>query len=177
MERHQDPVFGYVLGMVQDRDLAHDLFQDTFVRVIDALQRRRGGYVQQGRFLPWVMRIARNATLDHIRSRGRRQTQIADDGYWDNIPSGTLSPDHILEAREERAWLQRSIARLPEEQREVLTLRQDSELTFREIAELTDVSINTALGRMRYALLNLRRMAGKRPHTKKKTPRKVASVA
>ena len=176
VERHQEPVYGYLLGMVRDRDLADDLFQDTFVRVLDALQRRRGSYAQQGRFLAWVMRIARNATLDHFRSRSKWHDVAGSDGFWDRLSTDAPAPDEVLAAKERRVWLTQCIDRLPTEQREVLLLRQDSELTFREIAELTDVSINTSLGRMRYALLNLRRMTNLRSDVKKKRPAEMAAL-
>ncbi len=163
VERHQERLYGYLLGMVHDRELANDLFQETFLRVIDAMQRRRGSYTQQGRWLGWVMRIARNATLDHLRSRKKWQDVAAtsdDDGaaFWDRLPDDAPDANETMHRLEQRDWLGSCIDQLPPEQREVLLLRQETELTFREIADLTGVSINTALGRMRYALLNLRRM-------------------
>ena len=173
VERHQERIYGYLLGMVRDRDLANDLFQETFLRVIDAMQRRRGSYTQQGRWVGWVMRIARNATLDHLRSRKKWQDVSAsvdeDSGasFWDRLPDDAPAADDQLHRLQQNDWLEDCIERLPPEQREVLLLRQETELTFREIAELTDVSINTALGRMRYALLNLRRMIDE---SKKKQP-------
>ncbi len=163
IERHQERVFGYLLGMVRDREVANDLFQETFLRVIAALQMRRGSYTQQGRFMGWVMRIARNAALDHLRSRKKWQdvdAGDADDGlsFWDGLSDDALPADEQLHRSAQGDWLSDCIDRLPPEQREVLLLRHETELTFREIAELTGCSINTALGRMRYALLNLRRM-------------------
>ncbi len=163
VERHQERVFGYLLGMVKDRSTADDLFQETFLRVLKALQGKRASYTQQGRFLGWVLRIARNAALDHIRSRKRWQDVDAGSdsdgpGYWDQITDDAPLIDHTMYLDEQRDWLRGGIEKLPPEQREVLLLRHESELTFREIAALTDVSINTALGRMRYALLNLRRL-------------------
>lgn len=162
VERHQERIFGYLLGMVRDRDTANDLFQDTFLRVIDAMHARRGSYERQGRWLAWTMRIARNAALDHLRSRKKWQDVSAgaeDDeaSYWDRLPDEAPTADLALHELAQRDRLEACIDRLPSEQREVVLLRQDAELTFREIAELTGVSINTALGRMRYALLNLRR--------------------
>ncbi len=177
VERHQERIYGYLLGMVRDRDLANDLFQETFVRVIDAMQRRRGSYTQQGRWVGWVMRIARNATLDHMRSRKKWQdvTAVTEEetgaSYWERLPDEAPAADERIHRTQQRDWLGDCIERLPAEQREVLLLRQETELTFREIAELTDVSINTALGRMRYALLNLRRMieeSNASPESKKK---------
>ena len=159
IERHQERVYGFILGMVHDPELASDLFQDTFLRVVDVIQRRRGAYDPRGRFLGWVLRIARNVVLDHKRSRAKWQ-DVADDDetYWDRLPDDAEPADDVLHRKEQRNWLDACIARLPAAQREVLLLRQDSGLTFREIAEITNVSINTALGRMRYALINLRSM-------------------
>jgi RNA polymerase sigma-70 factor (ECF subfamily) len=163
VERHQERVFGFLLGMVRDRSVANDLFQDTFIRVISALQSKRGSYSQQGRFLGWALRIARNAALDYLRTRKRWQDMTStneedETSYWDRLPDDGLAGDEILHQVEVEDFLRECIDRLPPEQREVLLLRHESDLTFREIAELTDCSINTALGRMRYALLNLRRL-------------------
>ncbi len=164
VERHQERVYGYLMGMVRDPDVANDLFQETFLRVIAALQKRRGSYTQQGRWLAWVMRIARNAALDYLRSRKKWQDVTPADeenggSFWERLPdTGALAADEALHRAEQGEWLAACIERLPPEQREVLLLRHEAELTFREIAELTGCSINTALGRMRYALLNLRKM-------------------
>jgi len=163
VERHQERIFGYLLGMVRNRDIANDLFQETFLRIIAAMQNRRGSYTRQGRWLGWAMRIARNAALDHLRSRKKWQDVGSGDGddevsFWDRLSDDAPHADETLHWDTEGNWLETCINRLPPEQREVLLLRQASDLTFREIAELTDCSINTALGRMRYALLNLRRM-------------------
>lgn len=170
VERHQERIFGYLLGMVRDRETANDLFQETFLRVIAAMQRQRASYTQQDRWLAWVMRIARNAALDHLRSQ-RKWVDVAiadEDGasFWELLPDDAPAIDEELHRLEQVDWLEECIQRLPPEQREVLLLRHESELTFREIADLTDCSINTALGRMRYALLNLRRIIS----TSKKKP-------
>ena len=163
VERHQERLYGYLLGMVRDRDVANDLFQETFFRVLSALRSERASYTHQGRFLGWAMRIARNAALDHLRSR-KRWMDVERDGsedgssYWDRLTDDAPSAEQTMHRSDQREWLRESIDRLPPEQREVVLLRHESELTFREIAALTDVSINTALGRMRYALINLRRM-------------------
>ena len=159
VRRHKDRVYRYILGMVRDRQLASDLFQDTFLRVIDVVQGRRGSYTPQSRFLGWVMRIARNVVLDYKRKRSKSYDILnGDETYWDRLPDKATPPDELLHSKQQRNWLDQCIARLPEAQREVLMLRQDTDLTFREIAEITNVSINTALGRMRYALINLRSM-------------------
>ncbi|MEM9996085.1 MAG: sigma-70 family RNA polymerase sigma factor [Bacteroidota bacterium] len=182
MKRHQERVFGFLVGMVRDRATANDLFQDTFFRVIQAMNKQRGSYEPQGRWLGWVLRIARNAALDHLRSR-KKFTDVApadeDDGasFWDRLADDE-QPDafeqlHQQQITDELAGL---IDQLPPEQREVVMLRHEGDLTFREIAEITDVSINTALGRMRYALINLRKMIDaefepERESIKKKSPR------
>jgi RNA polymerase sigma-70 factor, ECF subfamily len=162
IERHQERIFGFLVGMVRDRELAGDLFQETFLRVVAAMQRRRGTYEQQGRWLGWVMRIARNAALDHLRSRKKWQDVDRDDedgtSFFERLASD--DPDAVaeLDLSDQLDTLRAAIEQLPPEQREVVLLRHEAELTFREIAEITDVSINTALGRMRYALINLRKI-------------------
>ena len=162
VERHQERIFGYLVGMVRDRAVAHDLFQETFLRVVDALHNRRASYTQQNRWLAWTMRIARNAALDHLRSRKKWQDVTSDDdegiSFWDRLPDETPAADDALHHLQQTEWLEAYIDRLSPDQREVLLLRHETDLTFREIAELTGCSINTALGRMRYALINLRKM-------------------
>ena len=160
VERHQERVYGYLVGMVKDPAVADDLFQDTFIRVLAALNRDRGSYTRQGKFLGWVMRIARNAALDYLRAR-KKWYDVPDPedmNWWDALPDQSESMDEQLNRSQQADMLAECIDALPPEQREVLLLRHKSDLTFREIAELTDCSINTALGRMRYALLNLRKM-------------------
>lgn len=163
VERHQDQIFGYLMGMVKNRAVANDLFQETFLRVINAMQERRGSYTHKGQWLSWVMRIARNAAIDHMRKQKKwadvSQDEDDDRSFWDTVADeDEPAADEELHRAEQREWLDEYIEQLSPEQREVLLLRQETELTFREIAELTDVSINTALGRMRYALKNLRKM-------------------
>jgi RNA polymerase sigma-70 factor, ECF subfamily len=162
IDRHQERVFGYLLGMVRDRETANDLFQETFLKVISALSNDRGSYTVQGKFLGWVLRIARNAALDHLRSR-KKWTDVsssyAEDevDYWDRLPDESPSADLLVHQSEQADVLKMCIDALPAEQREVLLLRHEADMTFKEIADLTGCSINTALGRMRYALINLRR--------------------
>lgn len=162
VRRHQDRIYGFLLSMVRDRATASDLFQDTFVRVIAAMQKQRASYDRQGRWLAWVMRIARNAALDHLRRRKKWQDVESDDAdalsFWDALADVATPVDVQLHHADRRAFIEECIDRLPPEQKEVILLRHETDLTFREIAELTDVSINTALGRMRYALLNLKKM-------------------
>lgn len=163
VERHQERIYGFLVGMVRDRAIASDLFQETFLRAVQAMHDRRGSYEQQGRWLGWVMRIARNAALDHIRSRKKWQdvnSSNDDDSpsYWDRLESDEPDASTQLYLSTLRDDLGSFIDQLPPEQREVVLMRHQGDLTFREIAEQTDVSINTALGRMRYALINLRKM-------------------
>lgn len=161
VERHQERVYGYVLGMVKDRATADDLFQETFIRVIRALNDERGSYTRQGKFLGWVLRIARNATLDHLRKRKKWldvENGEMDGSWWDRLPDESPAGDDLLHRSEQSDILRLCIDRLSPDQKEVVLLRHETDLTFREIAELTDCSINTALGRMRYALMNLRKM-------------------
>lgn len=163
LARHQERIFGYLVGMVRDRAIAADLFQDTFLRAIQAMQASRGGYEQQGRWLAWMMRIARNAALDHLRAQ-RKFADVSggrdDDGpsFFDRLPDDADGADALLTRANLLAEVSEAIDQLPPEQREVVLMRHQGELTFREIAEITDVSINTALGRMRYALINLRKL-------------------
>lgn len=162
VRRHQDRIYGFLVGMVRDRATASDLFQETFLRVIAAMRKQRGSYDRQGRWLAWVMRIARNAALDHMRRRKKWQDVETEDddghSFWDRLEDeGHLADTRVFHA-DRRSWLEQCIDQLPPEQKEVLLLRHETDLTFREIAEMTGVSINTALGRMRYALLNLKKM-------------------
>ncbi len=163
LARHQERIFGYLIGMVRDRTVADDLFQETFFRAIRAMNAEKGSYDAQGKWLQWIMRIARNTALDHMRTQKRRRSRAAfeDDENFDMdqiAVDGEPTASEAMQREEQSTFLFACIDRLPDEQREVVLLRHESDLTFREIAELTDCSINTALGRMRYALLNLRRM-------------------
>jgi RNA polymerase sigma-70 factor (ECF subfamily) len=146
--------------MVNNADVANDIFQDTFTKVVTKLD---DTYDEQGKWIAWVMRIAHNATIDHIRKQRRfvdvNANSDSDYDFYDRLPDeGEPSSQERVEMAEDKASLMRHIANLPVEQREVVMLRHYYELSFKEIAELTGVSINTALGRMRYALINLRKM-------------------
>ena len=164
LSRHQDRIYGYLVGMVKDREVANDLFQESMFRAIQAMHRRRGAYESQGRWLAWTMRIARNAALDWLRARKKfsdvDKFSNEDEGtsFWDRLPDEAPDASSLLNRADLWHEVEAAIEQLPPEQREVVLMRHQSELTFREIAELTDVSINTALGRMRYALINLRKI-------------------
>lgn len=160
LERHQSKIYSYIYSMVNNADVANDIFQDTFTKVVTKLD---DTYDEQGKWIAWVMRIAHNATIDHIRKQRRfvdvNANSDSDYDFYDRLPDeGEPSSHDRVEMAEDKASLMRHIAELPVEQREVVMLRHYYELSFKEIAELTGVSINTALGRMRYALINLRKM-------------------
>ncbi|HMM12555.1 MAG TPA: sigma-70 family RNA polymerase sigma factor [Bacteroidales bacterium] len=160
LSRHQSRVFSYILMLVRDRQLADDIFQDTFIKVIRTLH--SGTYNEEGKFIQWVMRIAHNLIIDHFRKAKRLPT--VDGGgdevrLIDRLGHKDASVEEKLVNDQIHEHVRKMIDFLPEEQREVLYLRMYADMSFKEIAELTNVSINTALGRMRYALLNLRKMA------------------
>lgn len=158
IQRHKKRVYSYIYMLVKDQQLAEDLFQDTFVKVIHKL--KGGKYNEEGKFLQWVMRIAHNLIIDHFR-REKRITVIGqrdDFDIFNTIKSFDLPYEHVLMKEQVHDQLKQLIEMLPPEQREVLKMRHYNDLSFKEIAEETEVSINTALGRMRYALINLRKM-------------------
>jgi RNA polymerase sigma-70 factor (ECF subfamily) len=143
---------------VKDRHLAEDLFQDTFIKVINNL--RCGNYNDEGKFLPWVMRIAHNLIIDHFRKSNRIPT-IENNDEYDIFNTIKIYDDCIEDkmiTEQIHKDVKKLIALLPDEQREVIVMRHFADMSFKEIAEQTNVSINTALGRMRYALINLRRL-------------------
>lgn len=159
ISRHKNKVYAYILMVVKDRDLADDIFQDTFVKVIHTL--RNGSYKEEGKFIQWVMRIAHNLTIDHFRKSKR--LPVIDNGNddYDILESLRLTDPSIEEqliSTQIKNDLRSLIELLPDEQKEVLKMRHYNDMSFKDIAEQTDVSINTALGRMRYALINLRKI-------------------
>ncbi|MFZ5940652.1 MAG: RNA polymerase sigma factor [Bacteroidota bacterium] len=159
IRRHKKKVFTYIFLTVKNQALAEDLFQETFIKVIQSL--RDGKYRDNGRFLSWVIRISHNLIIDHFRKEKQMNAVSNDDKEIDLFNSRKLSDlnvEEILIRNQIRSDLRKLIYSLPEDQREVVLLRHFGGLSFKEIAEQTDVSINTALGRMRYALINLRKM-------------------
>jgi len=158
VKRYKQKVMTAISMLVYDRYLAEDIFQETFIKVIHSL--RGGKYQHEGKFLPWVMRIARNLSIDHIRRNNKMPTITDSEG--NDISTFIRTDDLNMEDRMVRdqthGHLYDLISRLPEEQLEVLILRHYGDLSFKEIADITGCSINTALGRMRYAILNLRKM-------------------
>jgi len=158
MHRHKSRIFTTIYQLVRHQELAEDLFQDAFLKAMQTLQ--AGRYNEEGKFLPWILRIAHNLCIDHFRRNGKMSMVRAHDD-WDPMEHMTDTESHA----EDKMMMKQSIhkvkqlvARLPEEQREVLIMRIYGDLSFKEIAEATGVSINTALGRMRYALSNLRKL-------------------
>ncbi len=156
--RYKDKVYTSIYMMVRDQYLAEDIFQDTFIKVIDTL--KAGKYNEEGKFLPWVMRISYNLCIDHFR-KVKRMPKITDaDGndIFNVLKFSDKSPEEELMQTQYSAKIKTLVEMLPEEQKEVVLLRHYFNFSFKEIAEMTDVSINTALGRMRYALINLRKI-------------------
>lgn len=160
IKRHERRVFTYILLMVRNSHLAEDLMQDTFVKAIKSV--KCGNYSEINRFQPWLIRIAHNLVIDYFR-RNKHYREISNDDYeMDIFNSPRFSEQNVEEQLvfdQLMGQVRSMIDRLPEEQREVVMLRYYGELSFKEIAESTNVSINTALGRMRYALINLRKLA------------------
>lgn len=161
IKRHQRSIFTAIYLLVKNRALAEDIFQETFIKIINTL--RQGNYNEEGKFGPWAVRIGRNLTIDYIRKQKRNVTITDTEG------NDILSYIQIAEESREDKLIQYQteqnikelVKRLPDEQREVLIMRHWGDLSFKEIADQTGVSINTALGRMRYALNNLRKMMDK----------------
>ena len=157
--RYQKQVYSYILTLVKDKQLADDVFQDTFVKVIQTIKSK--SYKDDGRFVQFAMRIAHNLVIDHFRKENRIPTvesSSEDYNYIDNVPITDHSVEQGLVVDQIYSDLHRMITFLPDEQREVLRMRIFDDMSFKDIADITNVSINTALGRMRYALINLRKM-------------------
>ena len=159
MERHKKRVTDYINLMAKERDIANDIFQEIMIKVLRFL--REGRYTESGRFLSWVMRIAHNQVIDHFRQIKQQNQVTESDAGYDILNTRKFSDDTV-EDRIVVSQIQDDIRKLvnylPEEQREVVLMRYFNGLSFKEIAEMTNVSINTALGRMRYALINLRKL-------------------
>jgi RNA polymerase sigma-70 factor, ECF subfamily len=161
IERHQSKIFGFIYSKVADRDVSDDIFQDTFIKVIKTL--KSNAYNEEGKFLPWVMRIAHNLVIDHFRKNKKmplfRETE--EFSIFSIMTDNEPTIENQIITNQVETDLKRLIEELPDDQKEVLVMRMYQDLSFKEIAELTGVSINTALGRMRYALLNLRKVIEK----------------
>ena len=159
IHRHKNRVFAYILMVVKDKQLADDIFQDTFIKVINTIQ--AGSYKEEGKFIQWVMRIAHNLIIDYFR-KSKRLPVVDNDSYdfdiFDTIQFTDVSVEEKMIIDQIHKDVRELIEHLPKEQKEVLFMRHYSDMSFKDIAEQTDVSINTALGRMRYALINLRKL-------------------
>ena len=161
IKRHQSKIFGFVYSKVGDRDLSDDIFQDTFIKVIRTL--KSNAYNEEGKFLPWVMRIAHNLIVDHFRHNKKmplyRETE--EFSIFSIMTDDSLTIENKLISDQVIKDLRQLVEELPLDQKEVLVMRLYQDMSFKEISEATGVSINTALGRMRYAVLNLRKVVDK----------------
>ncbi len=156
--RHKDKIFTSIYLLVKDKYLAEDIFQDAFIKVIDTIN--GGRYNEEGKFLPWVMRIAHNLSIDHFRKVKRSPSiKTSDDrDIFEVLNFSEAGVDEKIMQGQSNARVRKMLDLLPQDQKEVIIMRHFADLSFREIAKLTDCSINTALGRMRYGLINLRKM-------------------
>jgi len=158
IERHKKRIYSFIYSKVFDRDVTEDIFQDTFIKVIKTLKKRR--YNEEGKFLPWVMRISHNLVIDHFR-KSNRMPKFEDNGefsIFSVLSDNDLNAEKRIIKDQLTNDIRRLITELPEDQQEVLVMRMYKDMSFKEISEKTGISINTALGRMRYALINLRKV-------------------
>jgi RNA polymerase sigma factor (sigma-70 family) len=158
INRHKDKIFTSIFLLVKDKFLAEDIFQDVFIRVIDTI--RGGRYTEEGKFLPWAMRIAHNLCVDHFRKVKRTPTirNSEDHDIFEVLNFSEDGADRKMMQRQSHDRVRQMLELLPADQREVIILRHYADMSFKEIATMTDCSINTALGRMRYGLINLRKL-------------------
>lgn len=161
INRHQQRIYSFIYSKVFDKDISEDIFQDTFIKVIRTL--KRGKYNEEGKFLPWVMRISHNLVIDHFR-KNKRMPKFENNGNFNIfsvLSDSCLNAEKQLIKDQIESDVKELIKELPDDQREVLIMRIYKDMSFKEISERTGVSINTALGRMRYALINLRKVIEK----------------
>ncbi|MFZ9661986.1 MAG: RNA polymerase sigma factor [Chitinophagaceae bacterium] len=158
INRHKDKIFTSIMLLVKDKYLAEDIFQDVFIRIIDTV--RNGKYTEEGKFLPWAMRIAHNLCVDHFRKVKRTPTIKNSENHdiFEVLNFSEAGTDQKMMQRQSHDRVRQMIDMLPSDQREVIILRHYADMSFKEIASMTNCSINTALGRMRYGLINLRKM-------------------
>jgi RNA polymerase sigma-70 factor (ECF subfamily) len=158
IHRHKSRIFAYILMIVKEKELAEDLFQDTFIKVINTI--RSGSYKEEGKFIQWAMRIAHNLIIDHFRKSKRIPIVENRDDFdiFEKVRIPVESIEERIVTEQIHKDVKKLIDYLPKEQREVLIMRHYGDMSFKDIAEVTNVSINTALGRMRYALINLRKL-------------------
>jgi len=162
LNRHKNRVFAFIMSKIKNKDLSEDIFQDTYVKVVNSLQ--KGKYNEEGKFLPWVMRIAHNLVIDHFRKQKKMHMVRSNNDFdiFDIIKDDSINVDDRLIRDQIFNDLRALIDLLPNDQKEVLKMRYFEEMSFKKIAEYFDISINTALGRMRYALINIRVLSKKR---------------
>ncbi|MDP4664900.1 MAG: sigma-70 family RNA polymerase sigma factor [Flavobacteriaceae bacterium] len=161
IERHRSRIFNFIYSKVSNRDISEDIFQDTFLKVIRTVKSKR--YNEEGKFVPWVMRIAHNLVIDHFRKQNRIPVQRNSSEFdvFSMISDSTLNAENKIIKDQVELDVVKLLDVLPNDQREVLEMRLFKDMSFKEISEQTGVSINTALGRMRYALINLRKAVDK----------------
>jgi RNA polymerase sigma-70 factor (ECF subfamily) len=159
--RHKQRIYSFIYSKVFDRDVAEDIFQDTFIKVINTL--KKGAYNEEGKFIPWVMRISHNLVIDYFRKNNRmpKFENNTDFNIFSVLSDGSLNAEKKMIKGQIEEDVRRLIQELPDDQKEVLIMRVYKEMSFKDISEQTGVSINTALGRMRYALINLRKVIDK----------------
>ncbi len=161
IRRHESKIYGFIYSKIADRDVSNDIFQDTFIKVIKTL--KLNSYNEEGKFLPWVMRIAHNLIIDHFRKSKKmpmyRETE--EFSIFSIMTDDSLSIENQIIAEQVEVDVRRLVEELPVDQKEVLIMRMYHDMSFKEISETTGVSINTALGRMRYAIMNLRKIIDK----------------
>ena len=161
IQRHKQKIYSFIYSKVFDRDITEDIFQDTFIKVIRTL--KLGKYNEEGKFLPWVMRISHNLVIDHFRKNNRmpKFDNSGEFSIFSVLGDSSLNAENQLIKEQVEYDVKRLIEELPEDQKEVLIMRMYNDMSFKEISDKTGVSINTALGRMRYALINLRKVIEK----------------
>ncbi|KAF2517691.1 RNA polymerase sigma factor [Flavobacterium foetidum] len=161
IKRHESKIYGFIYSKIADRDISNDIFQDTFIKVIKTL--KSNSYNEEGKFLPWVMRISHNLIVDHFRKTKKmpmyRETE--EFSIFSVMSDDALTIESKMIVDQVELDLKKLIEELPDDQKEVVVMRMYQDMSFKEISELTGVSINTALGRMRYALMNLRKIIDK----------------
>ena len=161
IQRHESKIYGFIYSKVSDKEVSNDIFQDTFIKVIKTL--KLNSYNEEGKFLPWVMRIAHNLVIDHFRKTKKmpmfRETE--EFSIFSIMSDNSLTIENQIIADQVEGDIRRLVDELPADQKEVLMMRMYQDMSFKEISEVTGVSINTALGRMRYAIMNLRKIIDK----------------
>ncbi len=161
IDKYKNRIYSFIYSKVLNKDAAEDIFQDTFIKVINTL--KRGSYRDEGKFLPWTLRIAHNLVIDYFRKNNNSKLINNSEDYdiFDVIKDESLNVENHIVKEQVYADIKKIIKELPDDQREVLIMRMYKEMSFKEISETTGVSINTALGRMRYALINMRKLIEK----------------